>query len=99
MFLKRSSHVVIDGIMYPEVTEWHLWVQRQQWLCRIGQHYFLPAGSRQAFGIQLCVCGRCDYSSWWTGHTWTLLIHLGYWKQAGRAVPLWAHDRCLHSPE
>jgi hypothetical protein len=99
MFVTRSSYVAIDGIMYPEVREWHRWVQRQQWLCWIGRHYFLPAGSRQAFNIQLCVCGRCGYSTWWTGHNWTLLVRHGYWKQVGRAVPSWSHDRSLHSRE
>ena len=99
MFSKTSSHVVIDGIMYPSVRKWHLWLHRQQWLCRIGWHYFLPSGTRQPFNIQLCVCGRCGYSTWWTGDDWTLLVHQGYWKQLGRVVPPWNPDRSVRSLE
>jgi hypothetical protein len=95
-----SGYVVIDGIMYPAATKWQLWIQRQQGLCSLGMHYFLPAGVRHGFGIQLCVCGRCGLSTWWTRpNTWTLQTHLGYWKQAGRTIPAWSLEGSLAGTE
>lgn len=84
-----QNGVTIDGIVYPKVPTWHRWMHRQQWLCRLGLHYFLPAGRRPGFSVMLCVCGRCGYSTWWHGNIWNLQIHFGYWKQAGYTIPPW----------
>lgn len=84
-----KTYVVIDGITYPALTKWEQWRHEQHWLCRFGWHYFLPAGPRQAFGIQTCVCGRCGCSTWWTGNIWKLMVRYSYWRQAGRTVPRW----------
>jgi hypothetical protein len=83
------SCVIIEGTLYPKVRAWDRWVHRQEWLCHLGLHYFLPAGRRPGFSVMLCVCGRCGYSTWWNGNIWQLQIHLGYWKQAGHAIPVW----------
>ena len=91
---EESSHVVIDGIMYPKINEWHRWLQQQTWPCEVGVHYFLPAGTRPHVNATLCVCGRCGMSTWWKGSTWTLDVHFGYWTQAGRPIPEW----CLKQP-
>lgn len=85
----KPDHVVIEGIMYPRITRWNRWVQRQLWSCRIGLHYFLPAPMRAGISAKLCVCGRCGYSTWWKRDTWRLQLHEGHWKQAGRVIPLW----------
>lgn len=94
MFSDRdASCVIIEGTLYPKVRAWDRWVHRQEWLCHLGLHYFLPAGRRPGFSVMLCVCARCGYSTWWNGNIWQLQIHLGYWKQAGHAIPVWTGDK------
>ncbi len=87
------GHVVIDGMMYPKITKWQRWVQQQPWPCQIGWHYLLPAGRTPNSGAQLCVCGRCGYSTWWTGNIWKLQVNFGYWTQAHREIPPWRREK------
>ena len=48
----EQTCVMIDGIIYPKVRKWDRWIHQQQWLCRLGAHYFLPAGRHP--GILSC---------------------------------------------